>query len=641
MEIIEEEYEPFDEYLDIANVVATRIGDKPLELFVLVETELPHKLFGDAMRIRQVLINLANNAVKFTKEGMVRVHITCEPDPNDETTVNVTYHVVDTGIGIKEEDLNKLFVSFQQVDSKRNRSVEGTGLGLAIAKKLVEAMNGTIGVNSEYGKGSDFWFNIPQKIIDDTNDLVVSDAPGKYTFVLDEKGEMSGVFEDEMKRLGVESSAITTIGEYAPSGKKDFLFFKEERYDDQIKEFLDSHKDVTGVILVDVASEFESDRPNLNVMRKPESTMGMVRMLNNKYSETRKIDENKVFKADFTAPDAKILIVDDNKINLTIATELMAPIKAAFDTADGGQEAIDKVMATEYDIVFMDHMMPEIDGCDATRKIREAGDAIHQPVIVALSANVMEEAKRLFEEAGMNDFVAKPVDVRKLLTTVKKWLSPDKIKEKDENELESEEDLVQEEVLINFEGLDIETAVHSLGSASMYNKIAGEYYRSGEDRLNSIREAFDKEDWEDYTIKVHALKSSSRQIGAMELGDKAEALEKAGKAKDYDTIKADTAEALNDFAELLEKMSDCYGEDDSSSADKPLIDKDALSKLLAELEENCDNLDLDGMESIDNKLKGFAYEEDVREDIESLHKAIADIDTDVCMEIINRVRDTF
>ena len=636
MEIVEEKYEPFDEYSDISNVVATRIGDKTLEFFFVVETELPHKLLGDAMRIRQVLINLANNAIKFTKSGIVSVIVRCEP--GDEGFVNVTYHVIDTGIGIKEEDINKLFVSFQQVDSKRNRSVEGTGLGLAIAKKLVEAMGGTIGVDSEYGKGSDFWFTIPQKVIDDTNDIVVENASGKRTFVLDENDEMLKMFVEENERLGVASKIIHTLDAYEPSGHKDYMFFKEERYSDRIRDFLDGHKELTGIILVDIASEFVSDIDNLKLMRKPESTMNMVRVLNDRFGESRGLNEDRVFRIDFVAPDAKILIVDDNKINLTIAGGLMEPIKAQLETADGGQEAIDKVKTNEYDIVFMDHMMPEIDGVDATKTIRSLGENIHQPVIIALSANVMEEAKRLFTEAGMNDFVGKPVDVRKLITTVKKWLPSNKIVEIDENEMEAMGGSEEEKVLVECDDLDIDTAVHALGSATMYNTIASEYYRSGEDRLNSIIEAFDKADWEDYTIKVHALKSSSRQIGAMELGDMAEALEKAGKANDIDTIMSDTDAALETFSGLLDKLSAFYGDEDDNGADRPLMETDTLRSLMDELESNCDNLDLDGMEAIDKQLKGYSYEEGIAGDIEALHKAIADIDTDVCMEIIERVR---
>lgn len=636
MEIIEEVFEPLVELSDIANVVGTRIGDKPLELFFIAETELPHKLCGDAMRIRQILINLANNAVKFTKEGIVRVHIRC--DYISEDVVNMTYHVIDSGIGIKKEDLEKLFVSFQQLDSKRNRSVEGTGLGLAIAKKLVEAMGGSIGVESEYGKGSDFRFTIPLKVTDATNVLIVENASDKHTFIINNNHEMINIFSEEMQRYGVEHDILDSLNDYKPSGKKDYIFFKEEYYDNRVASFLESNRDVTGVVLVGISSEFETGINNLIVMRAPETSMGMVRLLNDRYNETRHLDEDKVFKIDFIAPDAKMLVVDDNKINLTIADSLMAPIKAQLDTANGGQEAIDKIFDNEYDIVLMDHMMPEIDGVDATKIIRSRGDSIHQPVIIALSANVMEEAKRLFREADMNDFVAKPIDVRKLITTVKKWLPEDKILPLDESEIEASESDQEDNKITELTELDIDTAVHALGSMALFNKIAEEYYRSGEERLNDIVKAYNSEDWTDYTIKVHALKSSSRQIGAMELGSMAEALEAAGKAGDIDTIKVDNDKAINTFKNLLDKMSNYFGEADEDTGDKTLIDTQVLIHYLDELEADCDNLDLDGMESVSSKLKEYSYEEVIAGDIDIIYKAIADIDTDVCMETINKIR---
>ena len=633
MEIIEDEYEPFTELSDIANVLVTRIGEKPLELFVVVDSDLPHKLCGDAMRIRQVLINLANNAIKFTPVGIVKIHVKCEMKADG--MAQMMYHVIDTGIGIKEEEISKLFVRFQQLDSKRNRSVEGTGLGLAISQRLVGAMAGEIGVESEYGKGSDFWFTIPQKVVDATNDIAVENASEKHAFVLDENNGLSALFVEEVKRLGVDGSVITSLENYSPTGKREYLFFKEERYDDQIRGFLETHKNVEGISLAAVTSEFAPDRPNLHVMRRPETTMNMVQTLNNRYSESRIAGEEKAFHADFTAPDAKILVVDDNRINLTIAGGLMAPLKVQVDTAGGGQEAIDKVKANPYDIVFMDHMMPEIDGVDATKTIRAAGEISNQPVIIALSANVMEEAKRLFREAGMDDFVAKPVDVRELTNAIKRWLPADKIREKDSSAVEETHD---DEVRVRCEGLEIENAVRALGSAALYDKIAEEYYRTGADKLNSILADFEQQNWADYTIKVHALKSSSRQIGAMELGSMAEALEKAGKAGDIDTIKADTGSALEAFRELLGKLEVFFPETEEDDADKPMIGEERLNGLLDELEAACDDLDLDAMEEVGSKLKQYAFGEDRREDIEALYKAISDIDMDECVEIVHRLR---
>ncbi|MBQ7558450.1 MAG: response regulator [Lachnospiraceae bacterium] len=639
MEIIEDEYSLVEELSDIANVLGTRVGEKPIELFVAVENALPRVLSGDAMRIRQVLINIANNAIKFTHKGMVKVAVRSEP--LDDGRVNVIVHVTDTGIGIRKEDLDKLFVSFQQVDSKRNRSVEGTGLGLAISKRLVEAMGGTIGVESEYGKGSDFWFTVPQKVVDMESDVAVQDPSDKFAYVIDkeENTEMLGAFVHELGRFHVDSRVIRSPRDYTPTGRKsEILFFPEALYNDEIRGFLKEHKDVNGSVLLDLGSEFKPDLDNLHVMNRPEYTMNLVNTLNGKYMVIHSIDEEKVFRVDFIAPDARILIVDDNHINLTIAGGLLSPIRAKIDTADGGQMAIDMAAKNKYDIIFMDHMMPEVDGVDATKAIRAAGEGSYQPVIVALSANVMEEAKKLFSEAGMNDFVPKPVEVSQIITTTKKWLPADKIIERDPSETEEETGEGESGVRVNFEGIDTETAVRVLGSAALYDEIAGEYYRSGEEKLKSIEEAYDTGDWDNYTIRVHALKSSSRQIGAMELGNMAEALEKAGNAGDMDAIKTQTGPTLDEFRRILAGLGEYYGTEDENEGDKPLIDGKTLEDLLGRLWQACDDLDMDGMDEISDRLKEYSYGDDIRERIEDLRKAVANMDSEKCMEIIDGMK---
>ncbi|SCY80699.1 Hpt domain-containing protein [Lachnospiraceae bacterium XBB2008] len=633
MEILEDDYEPFEEYLDITGILGANIGTKDLELFVLIESELPHVLRGDAMRIRQVLINLANNAIKFTPEGMVRIHIKCEPVSDD--TVNMNFRVIDTGIGIKEEDLDKLFVSFQQVDSKRNRSVEGTGLGLAISQRLVEAMNGTIGVKSVYGEGSEFYFTIPQTVTDHTNDLTVENASGKKAYMLCTDDTVIGLFKEEMDRLGLSAEVLKSLDEYVPGGTKDYIFFVESRLDDELESFLKSHPAVNGIILAAMTSEFESDLPNLHIMRRPESTMAMVNTLNDRFAVAGEADDNSTFMIDFTAPDARLLAVDDNAINLTITEGLLAPLKVQLDKANGGQEAIDMVAANDYDIVLMDHMMPGIDGVDATRQILESKGDSGRPIIIALSANAMEEARRLFKEAGMRDFVAKPIDVRDLVTCIRRWLPPEKIVESDGSELAHTAS--DNEVKVKSDRFDTDNAVRALGSASLYDRIAEEYYLTGPERMTEIRTAYANEDWTDYTIKVHALKSSSRQIGAMHLGDLAETLEKAGKAGDIDKIRSDTDEALTEFDCVLEELAAAYGTGDEDDADKPLIDRDTLISIMDDLEGYCDILDMDGMEDVCSGLKRYTYEEDLRGLIDSLIRAIGDMDTEECMTIRDRI----
>ena len=426
MEIVKEKYEPVKELTDIANVLATRVGDKKIELFVSVDSSIPHALQGDPMRIRQVLINLANNAIKFTYEGNVGIFVSCERV--DEDNVVLKYDIMDTGIGIKEEDMEKLFVSFQQVDSKRNRSIEGTGLGLAISQRLVEAMGGKIGVNSKYGEGSDFWFTLPQKIMDDSKDLVVKDAKNKRAVFLEKETNSVNVFMVEMDRFGIQKGAISSLNEYkAVPGVKDYLFFNYNYYDDSLRNFLKTHSEITGIVFIDFNSEFKPDVSNLYILRRPITTQKIASLLNDDDKDTLVREEEGAYTINITAPDADILIVDDNPINLAIAEGLLATMEMKIDTAMSGKEAIDMIKKKDYDIVFMDHMMPEMDGVDATKIIRDTLKSSEELVIIALTANAVEEAKQQFFEVGMNDFVAKPIDIKELVSKIKKWLSEEKI----------------------------------------------------------------------------------------------------------------------------------------------------------------------------------------------------------------------
>ena len=631
MEIVPEKYQPTSELNDVANILATRIGAENLELYMVVDPDIPHTLYGDAMRIRQVLINLASNAIKFTREGSVSIKLTCEYTGDD--LVKLTYHIIDTGIGIKQEDMDKLFTSFSQVDSRRNRSVEGTGLGLAISQRLVKSMGGEMGVNSSYGEGSDFWFTIKQKVVDVSRDLVIENADRKKAVGIYSEDKLRMIFGDEMQKLDVENEVITSIDEYKPSGKQDYIFLVYGKYTDDVREFFKGHPSVSGIVLVEFNSDFVPDLPNVHTIRRPISTLGMVRVLNDNADDAISSSETEDgFVVDFTAPDARILVVDDNAINITVAEGLLSPLKVNIDSALSGQEAIEKVTAGDYDIVFMDHMMPGLDGVDTTKIIRQLlpPDKQHL-VIIALSANVMESAREAFTEAGMNDFVAKPVELREITSKLKKWLPKEKICKGAVPAAVSEEDSAP---ILGFDGLDSDSAIKALGSATLYNKIVEEYFRFGAEKYDGIKKAFDTDDIEDYTIRVHALKSSSRQIGASRLGNLAEELEKAGKAKDTDIIREKTAPMLEVYSKLLDDLSAYYPKAESDE-EKPLIGVDILKEQLGLLRTACEDLDMDAMEAVAGELRKYSYSNELKDTIDKLLHAIDSIDTEECEKLID------
>lgn len=319
LEIVEEEYYPASMLSDLKMIFQNRIGEKEIELQFDIDSELPVKLYGDSMRLRQVIINIGNNAVKFTDKGYVRLEIRVQERTGDEVRLFVS--VKDSGQGIREEDLQKLFGVFAQVDTKKNHKKEGTGLGLSISKQLVELMGGTIGVKSEYGQGSEFYFTLCQK---------------------------------------VRSEA--TVGE--------------------------SWENVA-----DMGAETPED-----------------------YRE-------------FTAPDAKVLIVDDNEINREVAVLLLEPLQMQIDTAENGAAALDMIQKKRYDLVLMDHWMPVMNGVEATMALRKLEGEYYQKLpILALTADAMEESREDFYAAGMNDFVAKPIEMKEICIKLKSWLPKELMK---------------------------------------------------------------------------------------------------------------------------------------------------------------------------------------------------------------------
>ncbi len=316
-EISRDTYDIAQMLRDIQVIGLTRIGDRNIRLIMDVDEGIPRLLYGDALRIRQVIINIMNNAIKFTEEGSVTLKV--QQQRREGNKAFLYFSVKDTGQGIRQQDLERLFDAFTQVDIKKNRGKEGTGLGLAISRQLVEMMGGELSVTSEYGKGSEFYFTLCE---------------------------------------GIESE--DNIGDFS-----------------EIKEQAE-----------------ESGRGSF----------------------------------DFTAPEAEVLLVDDNEINQEVAVALLEPFKMRIDVASNGQEALDMVQKKQYDLVFMDHFMPVMDGVEATRRIRALGEEAYRKLpILALTADAVQGVREELLAAGMDDFVSKPISIKEISKTLKRWLPENKI----------------------------------------------------------------------------------------------------------------------------------------------------------------------------------------------------------------------
>ena len=635
MDITEVDYEPMSVVHDVSNIIMTRLKDKDVELILDVAPSVPHKLWGDNIRIKQVLLNLANNAAKFTSEGKVTIRMECDKTKPDE--VSMHFCVEDTGIGIKKEDIDKLFQSFQQVDSKRNRNIEGTGLGLAISKNLLTLMNGSIWVESEYEKGSKFSCILPQRIVDDTPSIGVKEPDTAVIAGLISNPYVRESLCSDAEKLGVKDVRLLTVKELGesldnvPPDKRIYLFVEHPLFSGAVESWVVAHPEATAVLLIDFDSRVEYDIPNLLVVKKPLFALNIAMILNGE--EVRSSDQEEGSEFDFIAPSAKVLIVDDNAVNLTVAEGLLEPLKMQVDTASGGKEAIDMISAKHYDIVFMDHMMPEIDGVEATHIIRRLHPEYDDVPIIALTANAVEGTKEMFCREGMNDFVAKPIELRMLAAKVRQWLPIEKI-QKDYTGMTSAVNAKSSrgETDIVVGDLDVKFALEFLASEDLFWKVLKVFYNSIEKKVKQIKALEEEEDWVNYTVEVHALKNSAKQIGAISLSEKAAALEKAGNARDTAIIRRDTDEMLEQYAGY-EPVLAPYCKEEEDTEKKELTDE-VLSECFRDMRDALDNLDMDQMEEVISHMGEYRYEKWQHDLFDQLKEASEEMDVDRCDAIL-------
>ncbi len=651
MEINCVEYEPLSLINDVSSIIMTRLTDKDVELFLDINPDIPNKLYGDDLRIRQVIINIANNATKFTKSGFVR--LTVDYKQKDEENIILKISVQDTGIGIKQEDMSRLFNSFAQVDSKRNRNVEGTGLGLAICRQLLLLMGGNITVDSEYGRGSTFSFEIPQKVIE-AKPAVSVENTGRYA--------VAGIYENQMlakefknicDSLSVSSSDFSaaadkeeSLGEWLKrcADKDMYIVVEDSMFNEEVYRVTDmSHYPAMHVaVLTDAFSDIRKwkDLPNIQIIKKPLSVLNIAGMLGHKISF---MGENitKEAESNYEAPDARVLIVDDNAINLTVAQGLLEPLKMQVDTALSGREALEKVDKCKYDIIFMDHMMPDLDGIETTRIIRRLHPECNETPIIALTANALSGAKEQFLSEGMNDFIAKPIEVRVLINKVRQWLPAKKIKKVSYDNIENKNnntnsDETQKKLPDTIGDIDVKNAVKLLGTEKLYWKVLKDYYRVIHSKSDTIQLLKDQKDWSGYTVEVHALKSASRQIGAAALADMAAALERAGNARNIEEIEKYTGSLLIKYRSYDAILAPLFLEEaEENEEDRQQATDEILSPLFDKLREAIDNLDMDGMEEVAEAMGRYSYAEDKKEKYDRLMEAISNVDVDTCTEILD------
>lgn len=454
MEILPVEYEIANMLTEAINMVEIKAVNKNIEFIQIVSENIPYLLFGDEIRIKQVIINLLTNAVKYTEKGSVVLKVDWKEAGDSSIMLNVS--VMDTGIGIKKEDMSKLFVSFERIEEERNRNVEGTGLGISISKQLLELMDSNLNVHSEYGVGSTFSFTIRQGIRD-----------------------------------------------RKPIGK-----FRE------------------------------------------------------KYAYSK--EKYKKYRTTFVALNSRILVVDDNAMNLAVVEGLLKNTEIQVDRATSGNEALSLCEQNKYDLILMDHMMPYMDGVETMKRIKVMdGSPSQETPVIVLTANAIAGAREMYLAEGFADYLSKPIQGKHLEEKILEYLPKGSYVMVDYDEIEKNfyrklwqeiADEIKREY--EFSHLDIPTAIESAeGDKECFQFLLETFRKDEASNGEKIRNAFVNKDYGNYSIFVHALKSTSKMIGAERLSEKARMLELAGQKIDVEFIEANHEKTMKLYKDVVDEIS--------------------------------------------------------------------------------------
>ena len=442
MSLVPVEFEVAEQINNLVNSINERARAKGLEFKLDIDESIPSRLFGDDVRISQVIMNLLTNAVKYTESGSVTLRVKNKGIKDGD--VKLRFDVIDTGIGIKEEDLDKLFQSFERIEEKRNRHIEGTGLGISIVCKLLSMMNSKLEVESKYAIGSTFGFDLSLRVVD-------PEPIGKF----DEKKKSYSAKQVETKHL--------------------------------------------------------------------------------------------------SAPDAKVLVTDDNGMNLKVAGNFLKLFGITPVTCTSGKETIELLKKNKFDLILLDHMMPQMDGIE-TLKVLKDENLLNGAAVIALTANAVVGAEEQYLNAGFDGYLSKPIMIDDIENTLKKYLPAGVIEgmaAKDEEKTGMPLSLEK----ARSAGLNVDAGIgYACGEEDFYLELLSDYAESAADKCSGLSSYFDNNDLKNYEILVHSLKSASRTIGADDIADQAKALEDASRNGDMDFVKEHHGAFIKCFKELAEKV---------------------------------------------------------------------------------------
>ncbi|MDR1917078.1 MAG: response regulator [Synergistaceae bacterium] len=541
---------------DIVGLIHLRAAEKGIEFIARIDPLTPSSVICDDLRLKQVLLNLLNNAIKFTSEGHVHLGVACEPTKGDG--VRISFSVSDTGTGIKEEDLSRIFHPFVRNNEHTNETNEGAGLGLSISSRLVSKMGGKLEVLSEYGRGSSFFFSVELRAASSISLASVLNPLSKrvlilaedihaeeYGYMLKDMGVNYDICHDalSMQSMLVKNTYTHLVYRYNFGHNIVSAKMNEIPYDCNIiaiKNIRAAAKQNTGA--------------NITVLFEPLMIMGMAQAINNRRVITRSSagKEDRMVLDSIRFNDVQILLVDDNDINLMVESELLRQYGIEPDSANSAKSAYEMVREKQYDIIFMDHMMPEVNGIEATIALRKTPGWLQDVPIIALTANALVGMKETYLSCGMNDFLSKPIELTELNRVLIKWLPESKIETVQTDRKQSTRP--SGEPLVSRLGgmLDTGMALANIGgSESAYIAVIKAFMTSIPEKLQNMEAYMRNKNYDSFRIDIHSCKSSLANIGAMDISEEARYLELATISEDYEYIE-------NNFKDFTRKLNELF-----------------------------------------------------------------------------------
>ena len=649
-ELTESSYNLTSTINDIVNIINNQKKSKEIEFILDIDTDIPALLVGDEQKLKRAMLNILSNAVKFTEVGCVVLEISCR---RESYGVNLCITVRDTGIGIDSSQLHNVFNSFSMVDTKRNRQEGGVGLGLAIAQAIIEKMGGFISVRSKKGEGSEFQIIVPQKV-EQYEPMIVLENPLRFNvlvyidmnqfFISAVKSEYGNNIRNITENLGIVVHVCRNLNELKRRIERNYIthiFITLYEYTMDESYFNGLAKQTGVVIILEETEDYRVHSDDIIRLYKPFYALPVSIILKGgkRYNNLSRENMNRNM---FIAPDAKILIVDDNTINLRVESSLMKNYRFTIDTALSGMEALEKLESKDYDMVFMDHMMPEMDGVDTLHRIRDKAGIYYANIpVIALTANAVAGAKEMLIAEGFQDFLSKPVEIASMHRILEKYL-PDAKKiydfEDDATDVQSGETVYNDhehetvykqlhnpqafvkepgaETAREDTAADIDEKQGALycGSLEDFEDILKIHYEDYEENSRKIQAFYDSKDWKNYVILVHGLKSSMKSVGIMKLSDMCLGLELAGKENRIDYILKNHDAMMAEYGRIHDVIGNRLGITQKINADLTNIknlDDDSMAGLLNRFENAVYSFDEEQMLSILNELMDYKYHETV------------------------------